>query len=430
PCARRPGRLDLRMADETASAFQLRPDSPAESDAFGAHQAIASAIAKLIELNPGRGYGIALVGERGCGKSTVISLLKKKLGQQTEASRQVCVFTFDAWAHEGDRLRRAFLEELLTRFTKLKWVADGWLQRWPKRFRGKLSEKRSVSSGGLTIAALLFAAWIVLRGSYHRDELAGMLPLWAGWTLVAAAAALFLAQWILAWIPEIAFARTAHHTVATPAASSIEFRSKFVELARKAGLDSRERTLVIVLEDLDRVSPREQRQALAVMRTFFDCNDHEALRRVWTLIPLRVEMRESDARRTNQEELEGQIEKLCQLRFVVPPPLVSDWRRFLKNQICEQLAWADNDADLAVAIYAERLGGLPQTPRRLGSFVNELAAVSALREFSPPPSLTTNGAGAGQREARGAAAQEEAVPQAKTEAVIRLAANVLSSGSQ
>lgn len=84
----------------------LLPDSPAQTDAFGSHERLASAIAELISSDTG-GKSIALTGSWGSGKSTVITLLKSKL----EAYARV--FVFDAWAHEGDPLRRAFLERLI-----------------------------------------------------------------------------------------------------------------------------------------------------------------------------------------------------------------------------------------------------------------------------------------------------------------------------
>ena len=82
----------------------LLDDSPATSDAFGAHQRIAGAVLQLVENEPG-GKAIALIGQWGSGKSTVVNLA------QNAAPKNVGVFVFDAWAHQGDPLRRTFLEE-------------------------------------------------------------------------------------------------------------------------------------------------------------------------------------------------------------------------------------------------------------------------------------------------------------------------------
>jgi predicted KAP-like P-loop ATPase len=85
----------------------LLDDLPAKVDAFGAHARIAQSIRELIATEPG-GKAIALVGSWGGGKSTVINLLRA--GEESKADG-LAVFVFDAWVHEGDPLRRTFLEK-------------------------------------------------------------------------------------------------------------------------------------------------------------------------------------------------------------------------------------------------------------------------------------------------------------------------------
>ena len=60
------------------------------------------------DLNAPSGRSIALVGDWGSGKSTVVELLKKQL-----SNTQTHLFIYDAWAHQGDSLRRAFLDDLI-----------------------------------------------------------------------------------------------------------------------------------------------------------------------------------------------------------------------------------------------------------------------------------------------------------------------------
>jgi predicted KAP-like P-loop ATPase len=94
----------------------LIADTPAGLDAFRSHQRIANAIAGLIQTSPG-GKSIGLSGTWGAGKSTVVQLLRERC-----KSEQCEVWIFDAWAHEGDPLRRTFLESLIAALTTKEWL--------------------------------------------------------------------------------------------------------------------------------------------------------------------------------------------------------------------------------------------------------------------------------------------------------------------
>ena len=88
----------------TTSIF-LNDEPCYEESAFAIHGAVAEAIVDEIEHNPAG--NIAILGEWGSGKSTVLKHIESKL------SEDFIFFTFDAWAHSGDSLRRNFIESLV-----------------------------------------------------------------------------------------------------------------------------------------------------------------------------------------------------------------------------------------------------------------------------------------------------------------------------
>lgn len=129
------------ISGERDLTVRLLPDLPTKHDAFGPHELLANAIAELIETEDG-GKAIALEGGWGSGKSSVVEMLKDRLeGDQTE-SATTCVHVFDAWSHEGDPLRRVFLEDL-TSFCTSRFdsaTKDYWDGRRKSEITGRTRE--------------------------------------------------------------------------------------------------------------------------------------------------------------------------------------------------------------------------------------------------------------------------------------------------
>src|SRR5574344_1185 len=91
--------------------YKILVDDVAEEDlsASKTHEKIADDIYHLIINETENGYPIGLEGDWGTGKSTVINLLRKKLLNE----QQTFVFYIDTWEHEGDTLRKVFLESYI-----------------------------------------------------------------------------------------------------------------------------------------------------------------------------------------------------------------------------------------------------------------------------------------------------------------------------
>ncbi len=105
-------------------------DDPASSDAFGVggdlgpHERVAKAIAEAIQDDPDvRGKMIGVIGRQGGGKSTVVEMLKGRL----QSSKGWHLVIFNAWAHQGDPLRRAFLETLIDEL-QVEHDGEQWLE--------------------------------------------------------------------------------------------------------------------------------------------------------------------------------------------------------------------------------------------------------------------------------------------------------------
>ena len=78
------------------------------------HKNIAEQLYNVISDSATPGLTIGIEGKWGSGKSTVIKILNEKL----KGDKGTFVFYIDTWAHEGDPLRRIFLESFIEKIKK------------------------------------------------------------------------------------------------------------------------------------------------------------------------------------------------------------------------------------------------------------------------------------------------------------------------
>jgi len=311
------------------------PDEPVEQDEFGSHERIADALYKTVTKGKG-GKAIALVGSWGSGKSTVIKILEGKVKRQ----ENLAVFVFDTWAHQGDPLRRSFLERLAEFLRERGWIEDGTYSEVKEKLTQRKEIVTTKTSPVLTWWGKVLAVSLILMplGSalfgIDRFRAFGFVILFAPTIIVT-----------LAWLmkgkggrPEdleaLFFQKTQeiqHSTaIRTPDPTSVEFSEMFIKVLGE-GLRNKERRLVIVMDNLDRLITDEAREIWATMRTFFELDrEAEWREKVWLIVPYDPSVLK---RLWSLDEKEDELpsafaSKTFQITFHVPPPVLSDWDKF------------------------------------------------------------------------------------------------------
>jgi len=288
-------------ANSKTCPTRLLSDRPAEADSFGSHGRVADAIADLLQTEDG-GKTIGLEGGWGSGKSTVVRLISK----QFEDSNAFCIVLFDAWAHQGDPLRRTFLELVIGRLRekKPKWIDD---EEWQKQIE-ELAKRRKVDSTTtvprlaigaylFSIAALLipfgaalFAAGLGEKSPWNRLTIIGTGLLAVPLTLIilATLAVAIQTTWglirkkesqpdrpsgLLTFVINKAITEQQTTTTQSPEPTSVEFSERFGRLMDEALKG--DRRLVLVLDNLDRVSHSDALSMWATLQTFLQASEHQ-----------------------------------------------------------------------------------------------------------------------------------------------------------
>ncbi len=394
----------MSQDDNQGARFTLLSDQPVVDDKFGSHARVAESIADRVESDAD-GMMIGLEGTWGSGKSSIIKMLEKRWQKREE----IQVFTFDAWAHEGDPLRRSFLEEL-TSFLGHdghSWISgDGWQKRID-RLTKRVQETSTESSPLITVWTVLFSiSWLVvpigfgaLRFLGHEKGLDWLARFGL---LVFSPLALFLiaASWVFAWsklskrfcramqqgktwsrlldsflrkrsprllqmlrempdgksrLPHFAGLFLRKHTTRTQSATSqgidptsVEFQREYERiLAEVFGTSGRR--LVIVVDNLDRVGPPDAKKIWATMKRFVESAGAITSEGLWVIVPYDPDAIDQLWRDGKDDGFPREFkEKTFQVRYRVALPLDSRWEEFFKSGLEIALGGVSEDDRHAV----------------------------------------------------------------------------------
>ncbi len=407
----------------------LLEDLPSDEDAFasdgaiGPHQRVATAIGDLIDSSEPGGKVIGLEGGWGAGKSTVVNLLRSRL----EHNGDCTVISFDAWAHEGDPLRRTYLETLIRHLQDNKWVRKG---HWDNTLDTISHRRRTTSTRTVpkpTTLGTLFALAVfgvpfgtTLVSSAFSDGISfswgampsgkfvigSLLSLGPFIVLICNAIRVGFRRWVRGIVAQEersewslllsqAITQTKTETVESPDPTSIEFEDTFTSLMKEALLPHSKRRLLLVLDNLDRIDPSNAISIWSTLQTFLQDRYHNNdgwFKQLWVIVPYDpIGLRKlwdnragighatpeehSDEARVASESF---LDKSFQIRFRVPPPVLSDWKSYLSGLIETSLPDHDvTDRHLLYRVFDQcRIKkAMPPTPRELKLYVNQIGAI-------------------------------------------------------
>lgn len=253
------------------------PHKPVEKDEFdGAHQRIAKALEKIITNEEQPGISIGLEGPRGSGKSTVLKILQKNIREDIEHLDNTVFAIIDTWAHGGDQLRRASLEVIVDALADKDWINK---RDWLPKF--EIAERKDIPLGlGTSVAVIMtITSWLFFPDTLQPDLKQLMLDeLPSMWLVVPTM--FFLYLWVVQrfgidsvqWVIN-AFKGNFKTKIEKPSHEAKESSWLFQKWYRaivEEALDRPNRNLVIVFDNLDRLSNSQSKKAVQTLQVFLD----------------------------------------------------------------------------------------------------------------------------------------------------------------
>lgn len=370
--------------------FNVLDETVADEDAFAeqTHQRSADTLFDIITQRQ-KSISIGLEGKWGSGKSTVIRLLQNRFVK--ESPEETLFFTFDAWSHSDDPLRRVFLLELIDCLAPDKKPRSKVLNKLHSNISGqknntviKQTSKPTLFGSLLSLSALMVpvGAAFLSKVEYDRLVLWPTRPtesfewlfgvgLLLGFAPIVCIVAYFL--WVrnkkqnISWeFSETTSDEEVQQVISEEReATSVEFQDYFEQILNCGFNECPDRKrIIIVVDNLDRVDREQAKNTWSVLQIFLQLknpqlasNKNNITDQVWFIVPYdrqglckevsstehrEVKYEELDALGKTQTELSDSekdnatdsfIEKCFPVIVEVHQPIISSWLKLCQRYV-------------------------------------------------------------------------------------------------
>lgn len=394
------------MKESTSNKINsfLLPDKPTDKDEFGGHSKIAKALEHII-LHDSGGVSIALSGDYGSGKSSVINLLTDKLNKK-DSTNEYHVFTFDAWEHQQDPIRRSFIEKFVDDLDG-KWLykensTDAWKVGYDSiNNRASVTEVESYPKAtfrafisALIVIVLIPLGLVLLNSGLDGSNMNEGLRNWGIILLLTPVIYPIFYALVSLFSDKIKyneaysifkyedFRKEVTKTIKTPDPTTIEFRDVFQKIV-KSVLEKRNRNLIIVVDNLDRLESSKAIEIWSSLLTYLsqiNTIEEKWVERTWVIAPFDLD----SIKQLWTDEKEGEVgnefvKKTFQVRLNVPPVILSNWKKYFREHFDYVFPDLDKPDDVrfnVITLYEDNVSSkTPPTPRDIKIFLNNLSAI-------------------------------------------------------
>ncbi|MBK8809168.1 MAG: hypothetical protein IPN69_00325 [Acidobacteria bacterium] len=356
-----------KKLDETKTLFiDDRALESEEFDAFG-HLDYARVLEQLV-LNQPTPFNIGIYGKWGVGKSTIVNLLRQRLGSKVK------FIEIKVWKFDENSLRRKFIISIANElgFTnQLSAIADEMYSDRETEtalvdIHGIVSTIFDIRSVALWFLIISFAVVVIFNLVLLVTANESDFSVW-GWRfekLVAVPLYLAAVNWVFSLI------KGAKAKIKRPKLDSEEqFETRFCELVKR---DSTPK--LIFIDDLDRCSKEKVLSTLETIKTFLDVETCIFIIACDDEIIKQAVNRSLELYGPAASEGTEYLEKFFQYTIRIPPFMIPDMRRFVRTSLernKNELVELDRFDDILFILINPNV----KSPRNAISALNEFAAL-------------------------------------------------------
>jgi hypothetical protein len=408
--------------------YKILTDDVAEKDFTSdqTHEKIAQQLFDLIMAEEDQGYPIGIEGRWGSGKSTIINLLKNKISN-VNTQKPNLFFYIDTWEHEGDPLRKVFIEAFIKQITdsitlsnadKIK-MEDIRLRATNKRITKTITHTQYPTCFGIIIGIATFAipVGIALISSVAKD---------VTFNINYSINIKFIIGLVLAFLPSIiilirflycvakynvkntkmnmlSFWKTnktediTNETTQEEERTSVEFEQYFNEIIEL--ITPKINKIILVTDNLDRINVTDALKIWATLQIFMQCKNpakgcDKCKKQLWILVPYdpsgltKLWDKESGNLEQSSEHTESVsncsryfFDKFFQLRIDVPEQVISGWETY-SSDIAKQVltGWTGDERKIVINILIWSRKDLTDTPsfREIKIYINQIAFMRSM----------------------------------------------------
>lgn len=391
-------------------------NEPCGVDAFfrgggkGSAQVVADRISEQLR-NPSQlkrtdgsdsGYPVSIIGLNGCwgcGKSNVMELVKQNFSGSKDQANFV-FFEYDLWGHRLDLTRKMFLEELIDFLCDEKNDIDAEFKEDVKRLTGKTVEREHVDMLSvpaiICVLGFLSLPFLQLAADLFKERFAGAFH-WVALVVAFAFWGCLVLDLSRRRTLKDAFSRVMSLARGV-SPSSIDFEheiepsigkfTKFIsDIVGK--LDQKKKSLVVILDNMDRLLPEEVVKCLAAIHILFAEKREKRPHNLKVIVPYdAVKAGSVFAKLMNMDvdDAHDYFQRTFDVIYGVSPQFGSRWEVFF-DKCYEIVSMGDAVAELQKDTVRQTIDLLvpveKRSPRKLIAILNEISEVwNTMRKVS------------------------------------------------
>jgi hypothetical protein len=349
-------------------------DQPLDADKeremrFG-HLGIVDNLKNIVNICP-TPFTIGLFGKWGTGKTTILDALKRKFH-----ASEIAVVIINAWKHEGDALRRTFLQDTINQLQEKQGNKQylGKEVKLSANLRVPISRTFSSKIANYSLIWPLLLALAVLAGVgvlinvYSPNNLGTYLSTVSGGGLIAG---------ILLWLLQRSVTTETTTITTDRFQDPEEFEHEFKVIINQVSAEK----LLVIIDNLDRVSCDKAIELLSTIKTFLEQDkcvfliacDAEAIKRhLESLYGLESENSVGVSTFDGDEYLR----KFFNTYLIIPEFIDTELHTYTEKLLNESNLLTPDRKDVAYVITK----AFRDNPRQIKQFINTLVAHLLLAE--------------------------------------------------